>query len=588
MRGKTGLQGKLLFVTIPTITAIYMLLAAATNHFFSQELVNRKKLDVMTETAEVSDRISDLLASASVCAEYVSFDLLTAESGVGLPDSGMGAVEQNAMTKKLQRRLYQYAVIFPQLESICVISADNKLFLSNYLVSFGRNPTVAGSITEQLNAARGDSVWFPYEMREYLVTDPARLSYLYGQSIPGAEDMDMPRGYVLISLQEERVHALYANLEERGIKEYLLVAGDGQIISGTDKALLLSRQYQPAIGGLLALSEPRQDELSLDGKTHLVTAVPVAGTPLTLLNLYDFGAVTGRTSRQNFLLMGTFLLILLVSIVVIVVFSRRITGHLSGFGDQMERVRRGDFTGRLRLRTGDEFEFFADRYNDMVQNIDDLFRQIRIAEDKELRTRLDLFQGKIQPGFLYGCLERIRTLIEAGDTEQAMTSVKALADYYRTALSDGEEIISVAAELRNLENYVTLQSICFDSGCDLDVTLSPGLLRYCIPKLTLSAVAESLIRLAGDAGEQASRLGVTGCTQREELLLVMTCIGLSAGSAIAALLREEMAVGSLHNTARRLRLYFGANSRMEAEAVAEGVAVTIHLEGPKDEQTERG
>ncbi|MEO0094690.1 MAG: HAMP domain-containing sensor histidine kinase [candidate division WOR-3 bacterium] len=83
-------------------------------------------------------------------------------------------------------------------------------------------------------------------------------------------------------------------------------------------------------------------------------------------------------------LMGVSTIIL--SIILSIIASNRITGHLKVLTDAARKIARGDFNQLIRIKTGDEFEDLANAFNFMTEKIRDNIRELNNLID-ELRKR---------------------------------------------------------------------------------------------------------------------------------------------------------------------------------------------------------
>lgn len=106
-------------------------------------------------------------------------------------------------------------------------------------------------------------------------------------------------------------------------------------------------------------------------------------------------------------------------------------------------------------------------------------------------------QNQINPHFLYNTLECIRgEALSEGMTDLADT-VKALAQFFRYGISVRGSVVTFEDELKNLENYISLQQYRFKNKFSFDVMIDEkdsDEIRKCqIPKLSLQPIVENSI-----------------------------------------------------------------------------------------------
>ena len=107
---------------------------------------------------------------------------------------------------------------------------------------------------------------------------------------------------------------------------------------------------------------------------------------------FGAGVVTGELSvRYLFLVLlavlgGLFLIIELAALVMGLALARSITGSIHELSIGTERVRRGDFTQRISITSGDQLGDLAESFNAMTASVEGLLHQA--AEKKRLENEL--------------------------------------------------------------------------------------------------------------------------------------------------------------------------------------------------------
>lgn len=106
-------------------------------------------------------------------------------------------------------------------------------------------------------------------------------------------------------------------------------------------------------------------------------------------------------------------------------------------------------------------------------------------------------QNQINPHFLYNTLEGIRSeaLIEGVDSIANMT--EALATFFRYTISNVDKLVTLEAEINNVENYYKIQEFRFGDKLELNVEFQvedyQDITQAKIPKLTLQPIFENAI-----------------------------------------------------------------------------------------------
>ncbi len=72
-------------------------------------------------------------------------------------------------------------------------------------------------------------------------------------------------------------------------------------------------------------------------------------------------------------------------------------------------------------------------------------------------------------------------------------TTKALADFYRAALSKGRETITIEEEIRNVKDYLSIQRIRYSDVFTYEFDIHNDVLSGQIPKLTIQPLVENAI-----------------------------------------------------------------------------------------------
>ncbi|MCV2357001.1 histidine kinase [Paucibacter sp. B2R-40] len=120
-----------------------------------------------------------------------------------------------------------------------------------------------------------------------------------------------------------------------------------------------------------------------------------------------------------------------------------------------------------------------------------------------LRLRLTLLQGQLEPHFLFNALNSISSLVRAADRSLALTALARVSELLRYALRASKtEWVSVQDEMNFMRDYLELQSLRY--GASLDVrwdVADAGWDRAACPPLMFQPLVENAIRHGLEACE---------------------------------------------------------------------------------------
>ncbi|SDE11308.1 Histidine kinase-, DNA gyrase B-, and HSP90-like ATPase [Paenibacillus sp. UNCCL117] len=285
------------------------------------------------------------------------------------------------------------------------------------------------------------------------------------------------------------------------------------------------------------------------------------------------------------------LMVLLLAVILAFIVSAWITNYIrrpvSAITRQFKAAARGELDVRIALKRSDEFTLIADGFNRMMGNLQSLFEDLRVAEEKKRHHELKVLQSQIHPHFLYNTLNAIYCLGEtgqAGTMSQMIGSLMGLLQYSTDKVGD---IVTVEEELRQLDNYVQIMSLRYGAVFELDVAVPEEDLSAMIPKLTLITLVENSI-FYGLGASRTNHIIVSSRPEAGEgLVLEVSDTGTGIDPMkLAALMEGEAAPNpykglnnlGLRNVHERLRLTFGHPYGLQFENEPdEGLTVSIHL-----------
>jgi two-component system sensor histidine kinase YesM len=151
-----------------------------------------------------------------------------------------------------------------------------------------------------------------------------------------------------------------------------------------------------------------------------------------------------------------------------------------------------------------------------------------------------------------------------GRLKEVQKATKALADFFRVALSRGNEIISIQDEIDNIRNYMYIQRIRYSDILDYDIEVRDEILGYSILKMTLQPLVENSIYHGLKEKGSRGRILVQGWKDGNTIYIKVSDDGVGMS---AERLQEVIHAGRDRNSKRqsfglssvdeRIRLYFG-------------------------------
>lgn len=222
------------------------------------------------------------------------------------------------------------------------------------------------------------------------------------------------------------------------------------------------------------------------------------------------------------------------------------------------KIAKNDFTGEdPSVENRDEMGELVQAFNKMKRStkgyIDTLKENHRMSEllhreeiervemEKQLSgARLELLKSQINPHFLFNTLNMIACMAkleEAVTTERMISSMSSL---FRYNLKTSEQIVTLARELKVVQDYMYIQQMRFGSrilySCDLKVDAEQAM----IPAFTLQPVVENAMVHGLSKKEQGGRVHVRIWEQGNRLVISVADTGFGMSEERLAEVTEAM------------------------------------------------
>ena len=284
------------------------------------------------------------------------------------------------------------------------------------------------------------------------------------------------------------------------------------------------------------------------------------------------------------IMMGlSFIVILLIGFVLRRAFRfvEDITQPISKLCDHVSKVGQGQFNITSVMSTDYEIAHLDEGIQQMAKQIEKLLISVKEEETLQHKTELQLLQAQINPHFLYNTLDTIIWMVESGDNEVAIQMLTHLSTFFRTALSKGEDIISLEEEMAHTKSYLEIQQVRYRDILQYEMDWSKVLSTIRLPKLTLQPLVENALYHGIKEKRSIGHIKIYCSDLGENVRIVVEDDGVGIMphqlKQIQASLEGDGKVGfGMAAVQRRLKLYFGSPYGMVVSSSnQEGVCITI-------------
>ena len=266
--------------------------------------------------------------------------------------------------------------------------------------------------------------------------------------------------------------------------------------------------------------------------------------------------------------------------------SRSITDPIMAMNSRVEQIGGGELSPQTPVETDDvNLALLSTGIEDMAARLD---KQIELNREEQIKLRdieLSLIQAQINPHFLYNTLDAIVWLIEIGKNEQAEKMVTSLSSYFRSFLSDGRDIVTLAEEKMHIQSYLEIQQVRYIDIMEYDIDIDPSIEKTKLPKMTLQPLIENAIYHGLKPKRGKGKIIVKGYKEEGDIVLKVFDTGLGMESSELEdlkkrVLNEDTTSFGLTSAYKRLKLLYGDDCSFDIESTpGEGTSISMKIPG---------
>ena len=209
-------------------------------------------------------------------------------------------------------------------------------------------------------------------------------------------------------------------------------------------------------------------------------------------------------------------------------------------------------------------------------------KKVGKGEYKHL-TELQLLQAQVNPHFLYNTLDTIVWLVEGGMEQDAVDMITSLSVFFRTSLSKGKDIISLAEEERHTLSYLEIQQSRYRDIMEFEIRIPKELEGVMVPKLTLQPLAENALYHGIKNKRGKGKILIEGFDLGEDMMLRVTDNGQGMTPERLKEVQDAICTGEragfgLAAVSERIALYYGAGYGLRISSIeGEGTVIEVYL-----------
>ncbi|GMB01144.1 sensor histidine kinase [Pelosinus sp. IPA-1] len=403
-------------------------------------------------------------------------------------------------------------------------------------------------------------------------------------------------GIIIMSITEKRLDTICnieqtENLTKNHVNVYSFIIDDnGRIISFRDNKYIGAHIKEYANNGdtseLYSLNDIINQIPEFFQKRIIINDTFITGTNWRVISVVDKDSMFYEVDILKNLTLGISLLIILISIVLILIFTNRFYDSVNRIVTGIKKAKKGDLQARVVLNTDDELSFIGNEFNEMVVKINALVEDIRrqgehIYEisDQCRKAEIEALVSQVNPHFLYNTLDCINWMALRKDEYGISTMISNLAQILRYSIGKVNEQVPLYYEIEWLKKYTYLQQVRFNHSFVLKLDIDEMLLDCKIYKLLLQPLVENAI-IHGFKDYDSGRELVIRIHRYQDHHLKIAVADNGCGipqEQVSRLLGQDKPdkIG-INNVWQRIQIYYGKSATMNITS-NEGEGTTISL-----------
>lgn len=471
-----------------TVSYIYLLIAVAVIMLLGLVLtvwisvLPSMRITMQSKVNELGNRLDEECSYLMTAIDSAFLNINSIDSTILFSSDTDNLKKYNA----INNHLYLTRQMYDGVDMFFLFDTEGKVYADSSILEAELSSSFDTSLHEVLESEHGRTYSFGLydpsdedglgpvilvgKMLRY-IDDIQKIGYLYAIADGSVldklyEEQMISKGQRIYLLNSEGV--VLSSTEKDELGTVLDISGDeARVLTVADGGLWLRQQkYVPSLHAELILLIPALELYKSSGISVIVVlAALLFGLAFAI---YQAGIITKRTLSP----------------------LTALTNTANEIADGNMQVRCAESSEST------EIAVLSKSFNSMLDRIEQLIASLDAVHKEKLRTELAVQQNKIQPHFLYNVLNTISALCQLEENEDACRISHMTAEYYRSVLSDGQDIVTIGQELEHVELYFEITShsrsdaIAFSLQCDPEAVILP------IPKMTIQPLVENAVKHA--------------------------------------------------------------------------------------------
>ncbi|MCR8657765.1 sensor histidine kinase [Paenibacillus endoradicis] len=254
----------------------------------------------------------------------------------------------------------------------------------------------------------------------------------------------------------------------------------------------------------------------------------------------------------------------------------------------MKKVSLGNLEVRLQRNNTIEFDFLANTFNDMAEQVKNLKIDVYEEQLRVKQGELKQLQSQINPHFYMNSLNIIYNFAVLEEMDSVKKMSLHLADYFRFIMTSNRDMITFKEELKHIENYITIQQLRFPNRLEMSIENIDPFLNYPIAALTIQPFVENAIIHGFKNRKQIFKITIAAHRNSDQgFIITISDNGTGFPEDVLVKLRRHEAIEEgqrtslgIMNVINRLELLYGKLATIQFRNLTEESGAVIEIYFP--------
>ncbi|MCU6791336.1 histidine kinase [Paenibacillus sp. WQ 127069] len=347
--------------------------------------------------------------------------------------------------------------------------------------------------TDQAKANKGRIVWTDSYPLESGWTGGKRVVSMI-RVINSFENPSRPVGEVIVRLDESEITDLLSNAVPKDQGSIFIVRADGTVQLHLD-ATLVGQPY-PDAALLQKVAKPINKVFSLkeNGISYVVFNQQMKATGWNIVTMIKEKTIVEKTRAIKASLQILLFVFLVFGLFALIGFELTIIRPILALRKETHRLKQGDFSAQVEIRSRDEVGELGRQFNIMVTTMRELIDNKYKLEIRQKESELRILQSQMDPHFLYNTLDMIRWTARLEKAPETSQLIETLSRFFRMGLNSEKRFTTLAGEMDFVRSYLNLQQKRMGSKLQFSLYMEASLEGAVLLKKVIQPLVENSIK----------------------------------------------------------------------------------------------